>query len=43
MQKDLKISESVYRKRTDNTIAKKKKFNKTNNDVQNIHLKLKIE
>jgi hypothetical protein len=32
-------SESVYR-RTDNTMAKGKS---TNNDLQNIHIKLKIE
>jgi len=33
-------SESVYRRRTDNTMAKRKR---TNNDQQNIHIKLKIE
>jgi hypothetical protein len=42
-QKSFKIpkgySESVYR-RTDNT---KKKYKRTNNDLQNIHIKLKIE
>ena len=42
-KKSLKIpkgqSESVYR-RTDNTMAKRKR---TNNDLQNIHIKLKIE
>ena len=42
--KSLKIpngqSESVYRRRTDNTTAKRKR---TNNDLQNIHIKLKIE
>ena len=30
----------IYRRRTDNTIAKRKR---TNNDLQNIHIKLKIE
>ena len=30
----------IYRRRTDNTIAKRKR---TNNDQQNIHIKLKIE
>ena len=34
-------SESVYRRRTDNTMAKKKKYKRTNNDPQNIHIKLK--
>ena len=33
-------SESVYRRRPDNTMAKRKG---TNNDLQNIHIKLKIE
>ena len=44
-KKSLKIpkrsSESVYR-RTDNTMAKRKKYKRTNNDIQNIHIKLKI-
>ena len=44
-KKSLKIpkgqSESVYRRRTDNTMIKKDK--RTNNDLQNIHEKLKIE
>ena len=31
-------SESVYRRRTDKTMSKR-----TNNDQQNIHIKLKIE
>jgi hypothetical protein len=35
-------SESVYRRRTDNTMAKKK-YERTNNDQQNIHIKLKTE
>ena len=35
-------SESVYRRRTDNTIAKRKST-KGQNDLQNIHIKLKIE
>jgi len=43
-KKSLKIpkgkSESVYRRRTDNTMTKRKS---TNNDLQNIHIKLKIE
>jgi hypothetical protein len=43
-KKSLKIpkgqSESVYLRRTNNTMAKRKS---TNNDVQNIHIKLKIE
>ena len=30
----------VYQRRTDNTMAKRKR---TNNDLQNIHIKLKIE
>jgi len=33
-------SESINRRRTDNTTAKIKR---TNNDLQNIHIKLKIE
>ena len=41
-KKSLKIpkgqSESVNRRRTDNTMAKR-----TNNDLQNIHIKVKIE
>ena len=36
-------SESVYRRRTDNTMAKKKQDKKTNSDQQDIHIKLKIE
>jgi len=38
-------SESVYRTRTDNTMVngKQKKVKRTNNDLQNIHIKLKIE
>jgi len=35
-------SESVYRRKTDNTMAKRKKYKRTNNDLQNIHIKLKI-
>ena len=30
-------------RRTDNTMAKRKKGKRTNNDLQNIHIKLKIE
>ena len=45
-KKSLKIpkgqSESVYRRRTDNTMGGKK-YKRTNNDLQNIHIKLKIE
>ena len=46
LKKSLKIpkgqSESVYR-RTDNTMNKKKKYKRTNNDLQNIQINLKIE
>jgi len=46
-KKSLKIpkgqSESVYRRRTDNTMAKRKSAKVTNNDQQDIHIKLKIE
>jgi hypothetical protein len=42
-KKSLKIpkgqSESVYRRRTDNTMGGKK-YKRTNNDLQNIHIKL---
>ena len=45
-KKSLKIlkgqSESVYRRRTDNTMAKRK-YKRTNNDLQNLNIKLKIE
>ena len=45
--KSLKIlkvkSESVNRRRTDNAMAKRKRTKGTNNDLQNIHIKLKIE
>jgi len=34
-------SGSVYRRRTDNIMAKE--YKRTNNDLQNIHIKLKIE
>ena len=30
-------------KRSDNTMAKRKKYKRTNNDLQNMHIKLKIE
>ena len=47
LQKSFKIprrqSESVYRRRTDNTMVKRKKYKRTSNDLQNIHMKLKIE
>jgi hypothetical protein len=36
-------SASVYRKRTDNTMAKRKKYKSTNNDLQIMNIKLKIE
>jgi len=36
-------SESVYRRRTDNTMAKRKKCKRSKNDLQNIHIKVKIE
>ena len=46
-KKSLKIpkgqSKFVYRRRKDNTIAKRKQYKRTNNDQQNIHIKLKIE
>ena len=35
------LSESINQ-RTDNTMARKK-YKRTNNDLQNIHIKLKIE
>jgi len=34
---------SVNRRRTDNTIAKRKRTKRTNNDLQSIHIKLKIQ
>ena len=37
-----RYSESVKR-RTDNKMAKRKKDKRTNNDLHNIHIKLKIE
>jgi hypothetical protein len=44
VKKSLKISkgesESVYRRRTDNTMAKK--YKRTNNDLQKIRIKLNI-
>jgi len=49
-KKSLKIpkgqSESVYRRRTEQTTQwpkETKKYKRTNNDLQNIHIKLKIE
>jgi len=46
-KKSLKIpkgqSESVNRRKADNTMGKKKKYKRKNNDLQNIHIKLKIE
>jgi len=45
--KSLKIpkgySEAINQRRTDNTMAKKKKYKRTNNNLQNITQKLKIE
>jgi hypothetical protein len=45
--KSLKIpkgqTEFVYPRRTDNTMAKRKKQKRTNNDQKDIHIKLKIE
>jgi len=35
--------ESVNRIRTDNTMVKRKKDKRTNNYLQNIHMKLNIE
>jgi hypothetical protein len=47
IKKSLKISkgksESVNRRRTDNTMGKIKKDKRTNNDLQSIHIKLKIQ
>jgi hypothetical protein len=46
VKKSLKIpkgqSESVYRRRTDNTMVKRKKYKRTNNNLQNIHIKLSV-
>ena len=46
LKKRLKIpkrkSESVYRRRTDTT-GKRKSYKRSNSDLQNIHIKLKIE
>jgi hypothetical protein len=46
-KKGLKIpkgqSESVYRRRTDNTMAKRKITKGQTTTLQNIHIKLKIE
>jgi hypothetical protein len=32
-------SESAYRRRTDNKMVKRKKYERTNKDLQNIHIK----
>jgi hypothetical protein len=40
---DTKGAESVFRRRIDNTMAKRKKYKWTKNDLQNIHIKLRIE
>ena len=46
-EKSLKIpkgqTKSVYRRRTDNTMAKNKMYKRTNNDLQIMHIKLRIE
>ena len=46
-KKSLKIpkgqSESIYRRRTDNTMTKRKSTKGQKNDLQNIHIKLKID
>jgi hypothetical protein len=36
-------SKFVYQRRTENTMDKKKELKTTNNDLLNIHIKLKIE
>jgi len=36
-------SESVNQRSADNTMAKRKRTNGTNNNLQNIHIKLKVE
>jgi hypothetical protein len=38
MKEEFADTKGVYRRRTDNTMTKR-----TNNDPQNIHIKLKIE
>jgi hypothetical protein len=47
IKKSLKMpkgeSEYVNRRGTDNAMTKKKMYKRTNNDLQNIHIKLKIE
>jgi hypothetical protein len=47
IEKSLKIpkgsSEVVNRRGTSNTMVKRKKYKRTNNDLQNIHITLKIE
>jgi hypothetical protein len=41
---ELEETKGVIRiRKTDNTMAKKNKYKSTNNDLQNIHVKLKIE
>jgi hypothetical protein len=37
------FAEAVNRRITNNTIVKRKKYKRTNNDLQNIHIKLMIE
>ena len=45
-KKSLKIpkgqSESLYRRRTVKTMTQRKQYKRTNNDLQNIHIKLNI-
>jgi len=47
MKKSLKIAkgqaESIYRRRRRQHNGQLKKYKRTNNDLQNIHIKLKIE
>jgi hypothetical protein len=40
MKREFGDTKRVNRRRTDNTMAKRKR---TNNDLQNIHIKLKIK
>jgi hypothetical protein len=40
---DTKGEESVFRRRIDNTMAKRKKYKWTKHDLHNMHIKLRIE
>jgi hypothetical protein len=46
-KKSLKIpkggNQNQYISKKNNTMTKRKKYKRTNNDLQNIHIKLKIE